>query len=277
MKKDNQKYQANQYDKIIKENIEVVIPNFVQNILDIHIIESEEIPDDIQHTKERKPDVLKKVKDDKGNVFILQIEFQVADEQEMVYRMGDYYLMLERKYKVPVEQYVIFIGNGKPTMPTVLQRKRIQFEFPLIIFSEIDYHEFLNSDKPEEIIFGVLGNFARETPEKALNQIINRLHETTKGDFALRKYFKQLRILSQLRKLEKQLKEIIMDSIEKYIDEERDVAFMIGAEKKSNEKDEKFVTNLLTKSNHTLAEIADFANVSIDFVIKIQQKLAGKK
>jgi hypothetical protein len=72
-----------------------------------------------------------------------------------------------------------------------------------------------------------------------------------------------------------------MDSIEKYIDEERDVAFMIGAEKgaekKANEKDEKFVTNLLTKSNHTLAEIADFANVSIDFVIRIQQKLVQKK
>lgn len=273
MKNDSQKYQSNQYDKIIKENIEVVIPNLVQNILDIHIVDSEEIPDDIQHTKERKPDVLKKVTDDKGNVFILQIEFQVADEHEMVYRMGDYYLMLERKYKIPVEQYVIFIGNGEPSMPTVLDRKRMQFEFPLIIFSEIDYHEFLNSDKPEEVIFGVLANFAQESPEKALNQIINRLHETTEGDFALRKYFKQLRVLSQLRKLEKQLKEIIMDSIEKFIDEERDVAFMIGAEKKSIEKDEKFVRNLLTKSNHTLAEIADFANVSIDFVIGIQQKL----
>ena len=72
-------------------------------------------------------------------------------------------------------------------------------------------------------------------------------------------------------------KEIIMDSIEKFIDEERDVAFMIGAEKKSIEKDEKFVKSLLTKSNHTLAEIADFANVSIDFVIGIQQKLLDKK
>ena len=156
MKKDSQKYQSNQYDKIIKENIEVVIPNLVQNILDIHIVDSEEIPDDIQHTKERKPDVLKKVTDDKGNVFILQIEFQVADEHEMVYRMGDYYLMLERKYKIPVEQYVIFIGNGEPSMPTVLDRKRMQFEFPLIIFSEIDYHEFLNSDKPESIILAIL-------------------------------------------------------------------------------------------------------------------------
>jgi hypothetical protein len=53
--------QANQYDKIFKENIEAVIPGLMQNILGITAISSEELPDDIQHTKERRPDFLKKV------------------------------------------------------------------------------------------------------------------------------------------------------------------------------------------------------------------------
>ena len=35
-----------------------------------------------------------------------------------------------------------------------------------------------------------------------------------------------------------------------------------------------FVSNLLLKSNHSLQEIAEFANVSIDFVIDIKNKLA---
>ncbi len=125
MKTDRSKHQASQYDKIFKENIEAVIPSLMANILGITAVLSEELPDDIQHTKERKPDVLKKITDIEGNMFVLQIEFQVADESEMVYRMGDYYLMLERKYKIPVEQYVIFIGNGIPTMPTKLNRKRM--------------------------------------------------------------------------------------------------------------------------------------------------------
>ena len=34
-----------------------------------------------------------------------------------------------------------------------------------------------------------------------------------------------------------------------------------------------FVTNLLQKSTHSLQEIAEFANVSIDFVIGIKNKL----
>ena len=61
----------------------------IRNILGITAISSEEIPDDIQHTKERKPDVLKKITDIQGNTYILQIEFQVADEPKMVYGMAE--------------------------------------------------------------------------------------------------------------------------------------------------------------------------------------------
>jgi hypothetical protein len=63
MKIGKSKNQANQYDKIFKENIEAVIPSLMQNILGINAVLSEELPDDIQHTKERKPDVLKKITD----------------------------------------------------------------------------------------------------------------------------------------------------------------------------------------------------------------------
>ncbi len=67
------KKHASQYDKIFKENIEAVIPSLIANLLHIDAVESEEIPDDVQHTKERKPDVLKKITDSGGNIFVLQI------------------------------------------------------------------------------------------------------------------------------------------------------------------------------------------------------------
>ena len=81
--------QAGQYDKIFRENIEAIIPELMQNVLGINAVELGEFPDDIQHTKERKPDVLKKITDDQGDTYTLQIEFQVADEPEMVYRMAE--------------------------------------------------------------------------------------------------------------------------------------------------------------------------------------------
>ena len=271
MKKDRK--QANQYDKIFKENIEAVIPSLMQNVLGITPVLMEELPDDVQHTKERKPDVLKKITDSQGDTYVLQIEFQVANEADMMYRMLEYYAMLGRKYRLPIRQYVIFLGKSKLKMATELQSTSLSFSYNLLEIKAIDYNLFLKSNKPEEIVLAVLANFNKEMPEKALRQIIHRLEETIEGDLALKRYFKQLRILAQLRKLEQKLKDIVMDNIAKYIDEEKDVAFLVGKEKEQT----KFVTNLLEKLNLTTEQIADIASVSIEFVKKTKRALADNK
>lgn len=268
MKRGKQKHQANQYDKIFKENIEAVIPSLMQNILGIKAVVSEELPDDIQHTREWKPDVLKKITDIQGNTFVLQIEFQVADEPEMVYRMLDYKSMLLRKYKIPTRQFAIFLGKGNPKMATKLESEDLYFKYKLLSIKTIDYKTFLKSKKPEEIVFAVLSNFGTEKPENAIEKIIHRLEETTKSELTLKKYLRQLRILAELRKLDLKIDEI-MESIAKYINEETDY-FVVKAKRKMVEK-------LLTKSNHTIAEIAEFASVTVDFVIDIQQKLSLEK
>jgi hypothetical protein len=275
MKADKEKRQSSQYDKIFKENIEAVISSIMQNVLEITAISMEELPDDIQHTKERKPDTLKKITDDKGNTFVLQIEFQVKDEDEMVYRMGEYYFMLERKYKLPVKQFVIFLGADNPKMPTELDRERLKFSYPLVSLSSLDYHIFLNSNKPEEIILGILANFKGENPENALKQILVRVKETTKGDFSLNRYFNQLRVLAQLRNLELNLKNA-MDSIAEFIKEERDVLYLRGQEKARQEEKTRFITFLIQEGSRTFDQIADIAGAKVDFVKSVQRQLTGK-
>jgi hypothetical protein len=275
MKADKEKRQSSQYDKIFKENIEAVISSIMQNVLEITAVSMEELPDDIQHTKERKPDTLKKIKDDKGNTFVLQIEFQVRDEDEMVYRMGEYYFMLERKYKLPVKQFVIFLGADNPKMPTELDRERLKFSYPLVSLSTLDYHIFLNSNKPEEIILGILANFKGENPENTLKQILVRVKETTKGDFSLNRYFNQLRVLAQLRNLELNLKNA-MDSIAEFIKEERDVLYLRGQEKARQEEKTRFITFLIQEGSRTFDQIADIAGATVEFVKSVQRQLTGK-
>lgn len=150
--------QSSQYDKILKENLEAIIPGLMENILNIRAVSSEELPDDVQHTKERKPDVLKKITDDQGEIYVLQLEFQVADEPDMVYRMAEYYIMLERKYRLPVRQFVIFLGSATPQMTTQLDRPNLIFNFSLISFATLDYRLFLRSDRPEDVLLSVLAN-----------------------------------------------------------------------------------------------------------------------
>ena len=253
----------------------------MQNVLGITAVFMEELPDDVQHTKERKPDVLKKVTDNLGNTFVLQIEFQVAKETTMVYRMLEYYAMLSRKYELPVHQYVIYLGKSRLKMTAKFQGINLTFRYNLLEIKQISYTTFLKSKKPEEIVLAILANFEKETPENALKRIIHRLEETTQGDLALKRYFKQLRILAQLRKLESKLKEIIMDSIAKYIDEEKDVAFLIGLDKgfdKGFDKGkETFITNLLAQTDFGLEKIASLANTTVEFVKQVKHKLSADK
>lgn len=41
------KGQRNQYDKILKENLEVTLPVIIREVLGIEVAESEELPDDM--------------------------------------------------------------------------------------------------------------------------------------------------------------------------------------------------------------------------------------
>src|SRR5581483_9585540 len=110
--------QANKYDKILRENLEAALPGLTKNLL-------------------------KKVTDQTGETFLLHIELQVKDEPEMVYRMADYFIMLLRRYKLPVHQYVIYVGKGTPRMTDKIASKCMQFTYALIILSAIDYNLLL--------------------------------------------------------------------------------------------------------------------------------------
>jgi hypothetical protein len=114
----------------------------------------------------------------------------------------------------------------------------------------------------------VLSDFGKEKPEIALNNIIQKLSETKTDQTLFKKHLRQLRVLSKLRKLDITF-DIMIQNMAKYMDAENDY-LVIDAKRQ-------FVERLLAKSTHTLAEIADFASVTIDFVINIQQKIVMDK
>ena len=268
--------QINQYDKIFRENLEAALPGLIRNVLGIHAVHTEELPDDIQHTKERKPDVLKKVTDKNGNTFVLHIEFQVKDELEMVYRMAEYYIMLLRRYQLPVQQYVIYIGAGNPGMADHIVSEQMNFKYRLIALSTVDYHLLLRSDNPEEKMLAILADFGDNDPRRTIENIVNQVVASSKGDFSKQRHIRQLRILAQLRNLHPQSLKI-MDSIAGYIKKENDILYRLG-EKEGMEKGiekgkEIFVKNLLLNTKFSIAKIATLSNVTEAFVKKVKKTL----
>lgn len=186
--------------------------------------------------------------------------------------MIDYWGLLKSKYQLPVRQFVIFIGSGQPKMSTVLAEDGNYFQFQLINITQFDYLRFLSSNNPEEVILAVLSDFGKEKPEQALSQIIHRLEETTNDQRTFQKHLRQLRVLSKLRKLALKFDDMIQN-MAKYIDVENDYLYIKGQQSQQ----EKFVTNLLSKSDFSAEKIAEMAGVSVDFVRKIQQQLSANK
>ena len=273
MERKNSKQEGNQYDKIVKENIESIIPALMNSILGFNVQESVIIKEKLQQTKEKEADALRIVTDPIGQKFILHLEFQVDDYSKMIYRMIDYWALLKSKYQFPVRQYVIFIGSGEPKMKNVLSEDGNYFQYQLINITQFDYLRFLISDNPEEVILAILSDFGKEKPENALNQIIHRLEETTNNQLTFQKYLRQLRVLSKLRKLDIKFDDMIQN-MAKYIDAENDYLYIRGQKEAREKEQTKFVKNLLSKMSLSIEQIADIAGVSIEFVNNIKQKLS---
>ncbi|GAA3939313.1 hypothetical protein GO495_10640 [Chitinophaga oryziterrae] len=193
--------QGNRYDRIVKENMESVLPVIIKDVLELDITSSEEIPDDLQHTKERKPDVLKKVTDRNNRTFVLHLEWQSQNEKDMVYRMAEYALMIQRKYRMPVEQYVIFIGRGGVTMSRTINYKNFKYRYHIIALKDVDYKFFLKSDSPAIKVFSILANFGKDDEEVAVKNIVEEVEMSVGGPLERGLYFNQLRVLAKLHNL----------------------------------------------------------------------------
>ena len=270
--------QVKEYDKIFKENIAGSLSGIMKHLLGIEATQTEDLPNSIQHTKEREPDVLKIITDSQGRRFVLQLEFQLENEPEMVYRMADYCIMLHRKYKMEVRQYVVYIGEGDANMPTELSEEHyLWFQYSLISLSSINYHVFLESESPEEKMLALLANFGTEEPKSVVYNIIDEVIASSKGPLDRQRYIQQMHILGKLRKLvsvNSMIMESITDYLLKNVDLKSDVIYQMG-EKEGKiegkiESQFEVVKNLLTANRFTTSEIANFAGVTEDFVEEIK-------
>jgi hypothetical protein len=260
--------QGNSYDKVLRENMESVLPVIIKDVLALDITSSEEIPDDLQYTKERKPDVLKKVTDRNNKTFILHLEWQSQNEKNMVYRMAEYAVMLLRKYQIPVEQYVIFIGRGGVTMSHSINYKNFKFHYHIIALKDVDYNFFLHSGDPAIKVFSILGNFGKEDEDVAVRNILEDVKSSVGGPLERGHYFNQLRILVKLRNANVKLNLNKMLSTEFiYEDEELDIFFQRGeikGEARGEIKSQKQIATRLKALGLELALISQATDMPVE-------------
>ena len=164
------------YDKILKENLEEIFLPLAKKILRPKFDTAEEIPDDLQYTKELKPDFLKRIlHEDSAQNYILHIEFQTKDDKRMHKRMLKYYSMLYDKYDLHIYQIVFYLGRGESKMIRQLNHRQLKFKYKIVELNKIPYKRFLNSNIPEEFILAVLADFQNTDKESVISKILTKI------------------------------------------------------------------------------------------------------
>jgi hypothetical protein len=188
---------GNDYDRIIKENIEAVILPLMEKLMGVPQPDTlENIPDELQLTLERKPDFTRLATAPDIKQYILHIEFQVVDDPKMVLRMQTYRALLQEIHQLPVKQFVFYLGRKPPKMACRIAEfipvDENNFAFTLINTQSYDYEVLLHSQVPEEVIFAILGDFKNEQLKIIVSNILKRLVQISSDKKKLQRYIQQL-------------------------------------------------------------------------------------
>ena len=259
---------SNDYDKILKENIASVFLPLTAKYLGIRIVRSEELKDKLHTTIEKETDFVRIVETDRGEKFILHLEFQSVDEEGMVYRMQEYYGLLRRKYQLPVRQFVIYLGQKPSKMRTQLPPEEVFTGFTLQSLRDYDSQTLLASDVPEEIILAVLSNFKGRKPAGVLKDILRKLKEVSGEEITLRKYVRQLAVLARLRNLTQETQKQVTNMGLLY-DITKDYLYQQGKE----ETKRQIIEDLIKLQSISLESIAQVAKVPLEYVQQIAEEL----
>ncbi len=198
------------YDINIKDIFESAGPHLIQTLLKKKIKKIQKLPQEIQVVKQIRPDFLAIINSDEGK-FIIQIEFQAQNDMTIPQRMFLTFSLLSMKYRLPVEQFVLWIGKGKCKIPNYFEVSsfytRVHHTYKIIDMRQISPEIFLKTNKPQIILLSILC----KTDDKNIlaKKIITKLLKLRIPKKDLLNYLLNLEVLGQLRNLKIDFKEVI--------------------------------------------------------------------
>ena len=267
------------YDKIMRENLGRISKPLIGYLLPGKIKRAIPMPPRVRKTViEKEADNLFLIEPVALNDFILHLEFQSTNDGQMPLRMAVYNYSARYMYGKDVVSVVIYVGEEELKMKNALSFDGSYFEFRLIDIRNMDPELFLESENPKEVILAVLAGRDSRKRELIINEIFNKLRLLLNSESALSERLEELEIISLLRGADTQKLVIKQKEIMPIvIDIRKDLRFQQGRNEgiaiTTNEKNAAFVTYLLKNTSHTIEQIANLVNVSIEFVLEIQSRL----
>ncbi|MBF0539520.1 MAG: hypothetical protein HQL03_14840 [Nitrospirae bacterium] len=148
----------------------------------------------------------------------------------MVYRMLRYWCYITQIHKLPVMQYVFYIGNKPLKMADSIVEPGVKYRYNLIDMRDIDCEKFLYSENPQEMIISVLCNLEAKGAKVYLRELLQRIKDFVREELLRGRYIQQIEMMSLLRDLQDYVYKEVKDMALIY-DIEKDLRFRQGVEK----------------------------------------------
>jgi hypothetical protein len=190
----NQKYkkELKRFDLVLKEIFSKAIGKLISISTGEKIREKlEDITQEVKFLKSLRPDMLFKAGDK-----IFHIEIQAQQDKTLPKRMLLYSVVIEEKFGKEPVQIVLFVGKGNPP-PSYFKSEFKFLKFKVVDMKEINPDEFLKSDKPEEVVLGILAGKYKEKP-KVFSKVIRKISKIVKNKKELLKYMEDISFLGGL-------------------------------------------------------------------------------
>jgi hypothetical protein len=107
-----------------------------------------------------------------------------------------YSLAIKEKFGQKPVQIILFVGKGNPPPPFFKDEFTIH-KFIVLDMKKIDPDEFIKSDKPEEVIVGILAGKFKDKPE-IIKKVKKRIVEIVKSEEKIIKYIDSISFLAGL-------------------------------------------------------------------------------
>jgi hypothetical protein len=191
-KEEKYKKELRRFDPILKEIFSKAAGKLISIATGEQINkELEDITTEIEFVKSLRPDMVFRAGEK-----IFHIEIQVQQDKDLPERMLIYSLAIKEKFGQKPVQIILFVGKGNPPPPSFKDEFTIH-KFIVLDMKKTNPDEFIKSDKPEEVIVGILAGKFKDKPE-IIEKVKKRIVEIVKSEKEIAKYIDSISFLAGL-------------------------------------------------------------------------------
>jgi len=164
--------------------------------------ELEDITAEIEFVKSLRPDMVFR-----AGKKIFHIEIQAQQDKDLPERMLIYSLAIKEKFGQKPVQIILFVGKGNPP-PSLFRDEFTIHKFIVLDMKKINPDEFIKSEKPEEVIVGVLAGKFKDKPE-IIKKVKKRIVEILKNEEKIMAIAQKIPLFAKITLLLNKLKTIM--------------------------------------------------------------------